>query len=192
MLYSRVAAWNARRYDQELSLPLQLELQTEELNETIEAATDVDRLDGHVDQQFVALGGLWKLGCSEDQAVAVLEACDSYWTIATSQDSYDDIVQRLESHLQMLELAIEYGSTNASLAVVFGGIAALNACALHQLDYTAEERFAAAQVVCDSNDSKAVKKTATDVKANVDKGALFIAPEPRLQVIVDAMLARRQ
>ncbi len=192
MLYSRVADWNARRYEQELSLPLQLSLQREELQETLDATTDVDRLDGHLDQQFVALGGLWKLGCSEEQAVSALEVCDNYWSIVTAQDTYDDVMARLESHMQMLEAAIEYGATESSLAAVFAGIAALNAMAMHLLGYEQADRFAAAQIVCDSNDSKAVKKTASDVKANIDKGALFIDPTPRLQVIVDAMLARRQ
>lgn len=192
MLYSRVALWNSRRYDQQLSLQLQLNLQREELQETIDATTDVDRLDGHIDQQFVAIGGLWKLGLSEEEAILALEACSLYWSIAIGQDSYADVLERLESHMQMLEIAIEYGYTESSLAVVFGGIAALNAGAMSLLGYTQEERFAAAQIVCDSNDTKAVKKTASDVKANVDKGALFIPPEARLQVIVEAMLARRQ
>lgn len=43
----------------------------------------------------------------------------------------------------------------------------------------------AIHVVCDSNDSKACKKTESFVKANIDKGKNFIRPEPRLQEILD-------
>jgi hypothetical protein len=47
----------------------------------------------------------------------------------------------------------------------------------------------AMNIVCDSNDTKPAKKTASDVKANVDKGNRFVAPEPRLQKLLDSIPA---
>jgi hypothetical protein len=192
MHFNRVADWNARRYEQELSLQLQLDLHREEFLETRDAANEVERLDGHIDQVFVALGGIWKLGLDRDDACTALEAAQTYWEILCIDDSYDMVMERLASHISILDYALSHPATTPALVMTFASISALNYIALQKYGYEASEAFDAASIVCDSNDSKAVKKTATDVKANVDKGALFIAPEPRLQVIVDAMLARRQ
>lgn len=40
-------------------------------------------------------------------------------------------------------------------------------------------------IVCDSNDTKAVKKTASHIKANVDKGPDYVRPEARLQELLN-------
>ena len=40
-------------------------------------------------------------------------------------------------------------------------------------------------VVCDSNDTKTVKRTLSHIKANINKGEGFIPPEPRLREILD-------
>ena len=55
-----------------------------------------------------------------------------------------------------------------------------------KMGLNAEQIEAAIHVVCDSNDSKSAKKTPSHIKANIDKGAEFIPPEPRLQEILDA------
>jgi hypothetical protein len=192
MNFQRVANWNAKRYDQELNLPLQYNLHVEEFIETRDAANEVERLDGHIDQVFVALGGIWKLGLEPDDACLALEAAQAYWEIMCLDDSYEVVMQRLSSHMDILGYTLKQPATTPTLAMIFASISALNYIALSKCGYEAAETISAAGIVCDSNDTKAVKKTATDVKANVDKGALFIAPEPRLQAIVDAMLARRQ
>ncbi len=192
MLFQRVANWNARRYEQELCVPLQLGLQREEFDETVNAANEVERLDGHIDQIFVALGGIWKAGADNRDACTALEAADNYWQLMCVDDNYDMVMDRLKSHLDMLAYTLIQPATTPTLVMIFAGIAALNYVALRVYGYEDTEPFQAAEIVCDSNDSKTVQKTATDVKANIDKGALFIAPEPRLQIIVDAMLARRQ
>ena len=46
----------------------------------------------------------------------------------------------------------------------------------------------AIQIVCNSNDTKSVEKTDSNVKANIDKGIEFVAPEPKLQIILDNRL----
>lgn len=55
-----------------------------------------------------------------------------------------------------------------------------------KMGLNARQIDAAIHVVCDSNDSKPAKKTPSHIKANIDKGAEFIPPEPRLQEILDA------
>lgn len=192
MNFQRVADWNSKRYEQELNLQLQFNLHYEEFTETLEAANEVERLDGHIDQVFVALGGIWKLGFDRDDACTALEAAQAYWEIMCLDDSYEVVMNRLASHVDILKYTLEQPATTPALAMIFASVSALNYIALGKYGYETAETLSAANIVCDSNDTKAVKKTATDVKANVDKGALFIAPEPRLQVIVEAMLARRQ
>jgi len=193
MIFQRVADWNARRYEQKLSLQLQHSLQLEEFLETRDAANEVERLDGHIDQIFVALGGIWKLELDVDDACNALEAADAYWTKMCGHDSYEMVLNRLDSHMDILQYMLTTPATTPTIAMTFASIAALNYIALDKHGYTPTEMYEAANIVCDSNDTKAVKKTASDEKGFEDgRGALFIAPEPRLQVIVDAMLARRQ
>ena len=57
--------------------------------------------------------------------------------------------------------------------------------ASYMLDMEPPEVISAFLVVCDSNDTKAIKKTSPNVKANIDKGAGFVRPEPTLQLILD-------
>lgn len=189
MDFNRVAKWNSLRYAQEYNHALQTALATEEYSETVEAKTDVERLDGHIDQIYVALGGMWKTAIVEEDAFAVLEASDSYLRILSANFSYEAVNQEIAV---MIDAISQCPDVNV-LACLLANIANYNYIALNKLGYTDEEAILAAEIVCDSNDSKSIKKTASDVKANDgDKGALFIDPTPRLQTIVDAMLARRQ
>lgn len=48
---------------------------------------------------------------------------------------------------------------------------------LWKLGLDAETIQQSFNIVCDANDTKVAKKTATHVKANIDKGANFIPPE---------------
>lgn len=188
MKFERVAKWNSLRYAQEFSETLQTNLATEEYHETVEAETDVDRLDGHIDQIYVSLGGLWKIGLEASEAYSFLEAATAYSDLATSDLEYSEITYCISECIAQIVT-----TSGPRQAMALANIVALNYRALMLLGYSAGECLRAADIVCDSNDSKSVKKTATDVKANAgDKGAFFIDPAPRLQVIVDAMVARRQ
>lgn len=188
MKFERVAKWNSLRYAQEFNEALQTSLAIEEFNETITAKTDVDRLDGHVDQIYVAMGGLWKIGLEAAEAYNFLEAATAYSDLVTSDLDYDEVMQCVSECIDQI-VAV----SGPRQAMALANIVALNYRAMMLIGYTAGECLQAADIVCDSNDSKSVKKTATDVKANAgDKGAFFIDPAPRLQTIVDAMTARRQ
>lgn len=188
MKFERVARWNSLRYAQEFVATLQVKLAREEFEETVTAKTAVEQLDGHIDQIYVAMGGLWKLGLSPAEAYSFLEVATSYSALVTSDLEYEEIEQCINECIGQIEYLF-----GPRLAMVLANIVALNYRALVLAGYTLGESLAAADIVCDSNDSKSIKKTASDVKANAgDKGALFIDPTPRLQAIVDAMLARRQ
>ena len=44
----------------------------------------------------------------------------------------------------------------------------------------------ALQIVCGANESKSIKRVASDVKANDgDKGPYFMSPEPKLQLLLE-------
>lgn len=188
MKFERVARWNSLRYAQEFNDELQTKLAVEEFDETVVAKTEVERLDGHIDQIYVAVGGLWKLGLAPSEAYDFLMTASAYSDLVTCDLDYDEVMYCIN------ECIVQISSTSGPRqAMALANIVALNYRALMLIGYTAEESLVAADIVCDSNDSKSVKKTATDVKANAgDKGAFFIDPTPRLQALADGMLARRQ
>lgn len=177
------------RYAQEYNMGLQANLAEEEYSETITAKTEVERLDGHIDQIYVAMGGLWKLGLELEDAVRVLEASYNYLAVFSNNFSYEAINEEVAVLIDALSQCQDSNVTTCLLA----NICNYNYLALEKYGYEYKEMLLAAEIVCDSNDSKSVKKTASDVKANDgDKGAFFKDPTPQLQNIVDAMLARRQ
>ena len=57
--------------------------------------------------------------------------------------------------------------------------------AMWKLGLNAEQIEKAITIVCDANDTKTAVKTASHIKASIDKGAGFIAPETRLQEVLD-------
>lgn len=188
MKFERVAKWNAARYEQKFNDELQTKLAREEFSETIEAKDEVERLDGHIDQIYVAMGGLWKLGLESAEAYNFLEAATAYSDLAMCDLEYDEVVQCIGECIDNISVA-----TGPRQALALANIVALNYRALMLYGYLPSECMQAADIVCDSNDSKSIKKVASNVKANDgDKGAFFIDPKPRLQVIANAMLARRQ
>jgi len=58
--------------------------------------------------------------------------------------------------------------------------------AMWKLKLNAEQIEAAILIVCDANDTKTATKTASNIKASIDKGEGFIAPETRLQEVLNA------
>ena len=58
--------------------------------------------------------------------------------------------------------------------------------AMWKLGLSSTQIEAAILVVCDANDTKTAVKTASHIKASIEKGAGFIAPETRLQEVLDA------
>lgn len=177
MVFNRVANWNAARYEQEFDLDLTLALLTEELQEYIEATTPVDELDAFCDLTYLAMGGLWKMGEELDPKVAVhaLKAVES--TLSTS------IILHPMTLLGAVLSEAEMDPKGAMYKVLGCAQLMMLHCGFNQTQCEA-----AMHIVCDSNDTKPAKKTASNVKANVDKGSAFVAPEPRLQKLLDSII----
>ena len=172
---TRACNWNAARYPREVNPDLQSSLLVEETKELIIAYAVEDRvetLDGCGDMAFVAIGGLWKHGFDpieiEMLAHQILRAvANGSWHVPAPSEQtlarFADAEYRMESNLEILAMAYCYSF--APLETVLS-------------------------IICDSNDTKVVKRTDAAVKANIDKGALYLAPTAALKELVkqyDAM-----
>jgi len=177
MVFKRVAGWNAARYDQEYNHELTIKLLKEELTEYIEAGTPVDELDAFCDLTYLAMGGLWKMGLEldADTAIHALKAVEATMNngIVFHPMSLLGVVLN-EAHFDPL----------AALYKTLG----ITQYMMLSMGFNQTQCEGAMHIVCDSNDTKPAKKTASDVKANVDKGSTFVAPEPRLQKLLDSIV----
>lgn len=192
MNFKRVAAWNAARYEQVHVQELQAKLLREEFSETFNAPNAVERLDGHIDVIFVALGAMWKLGCTEQDAAEMMSAAEEFWLIVCDGDDYQGVFERLNAWLTVVEKTLLGSTITANaLAMAYATIANLSYLCLDKLGYTTDEALEAAEAVCDSNDSKSIKRTDAAVKANAnDKGPYYVPPTARLVKLVEALEAR--
>ena len=76
--------------------------------------------------------------------------------------------------------ASEADQLDALIDIVYYSIGAM-----WKMGLTPYEIDQAIDVVCDANATKDIDKVPPYIKANIDKGDGFIAPEPRLQEILD-------
>lgn len=179
-VYIRVAAWNKQRYDRVYNQNLAVALLREEYNEWRTDTIPVKKLDGLCDVVYVALGVVWKANIDP-----VMVGLAQQRSLATT----DAIVNAFELNpgyfigaiIDVLESEEDYPVEQAMMNII--SLATAQAFSMG-LNY--DQFIEALLVVCDSNDSKSVKKVAADVKANAgDKGSLFVAPEPRLLAILE-------
>lgn len=176
-VYDRVCAWNAKRYDQVFDHDLAIDLIQEEFNEILLASTETDKLDGLCDMTYVALGAIWKLGNGFD--------------VAKIRQAFNDVNKLYEVEcpapiLMLIPFLLEVEDGADHDMWLYRCLAHAHAEAL-MMQLTAEQFEEAMLIVCDSNDTKTVEKTASNVKANMDKGPYFTPPEPKLA----ALLAKR-
>jgi len=181
----RVANWNKARYEQVYDHKLSCALLAEELDEFFEAETMVDQLDAMCDTIYVALGIIWKLDSELEtltyNAIQVDLDCEQLLLIGVAQPAALAVaVQR-----QMLhdgQLSIEY---------YVQMIISLCMIQMSGMGLSSEEQLQALNIVCDSNDTKSVKKTEAHIKANDgDKGQFFQSPEPKLAKVCEAVVSR--
>lgn len=190
-LYNRVANWNSLRYDRVWNKKLTLDLLLEELNEYMDEYEKdplVHRLDALLDVCYVALGAIWKLNKSEE---AISDAFTAAFSFAEELPDYGityygyafGALQTLRAQPDVDAADDAAWNMLACLATIF----VMSFCeGLSEMRLTGEEFYFGLSIVCDSNDSKSVKKTDSDKKANDnDKGMLFIAPEPRLAQLLE-------
>lgn len=178
-IFMRVSTWNERRYDRDYNMPLTVNLLDEELGEWFESIEEVHKLDALCDVVYVALGAMWKLNLDKDTLInAQLIAGDMTRDLVNANAIMPIYL------VKPFILALEHETDlpeEVSLAVM------VNLCfvQMQSMGLSLEQCYKALSVVCDSNDSKSIKKTASDVKANTDKGSFFVAPEPRLQGVLN-------
>lgn len=106
------------------------------------------------------------------------------WNSARYEQEYDHTLTCDLMHEEFQELCASTADVDKLDALVDITYVAIGA--MWKLGLSDEQIRQAIHAVCDSNDSKSVTKTASHVKANIDKGKDFIRPEPRLQEILDA------
>ena len=178
-VFTRVCNWNAKRYAQEYNKELTLSLLQEEFLEWAQAETEVDKLDALCDMTYVAMGGLWKLNAPEEESEAngkhSLTLIDNLVALNELNPAYF-----IATFLTVYMVDTHYPPIQMMHHII--------ACSLAQmlsmgLDYN--QCIEALLIVCDSNDTKSIHKTASNVKANVVKGEFYRRPEPRLTELLE-------
>lgn len=155
-VFNRVAQWNSLRYPRIYNHSLTLDLLREEHQEFLDATKPVDKLDALCDIVYVACGALWKL--KQDRLCLTSLAKPNNWINGIETDS--DII-------------------------LIKGLILSTVGQMFDMGLNDEQCKSALMIVCDSNDSKSVRMTAPGIKANINKGDSFIAPEPRLQELLE-------
>lgn len=183
-IFERVATWNSKRYDRKYDHILSVNLLKEELQEWFDANTLVDQLDALCDMTYVAMGILWKIDVDND--TLDYNAEESHIQIAKLLSTNTIApIYLIASVLAQYEHDNDYPTALAAQMVITLCMTQMSAMGLNS-----EECFMSMVIVCDSNDSKSIKKTAAHIKANDgDKGPYFVAPETKLlQIIAKAEL----
>jgi NTP pyrophosphatase (non-canonical NTP hydrolase) len=169
---ARIINWNSARYEQEFNKQLQYDLlfspttgEVQEWHDAVKAGDEVEQLDALCDIYFVAIGGLWKLGFE-------LEAIRLLLTAAIQLENGNTF-----------ERALEYWRTDD----YHQSFACIIVAAMHLaigMGLSGLQFLRAINAVCDSNDTKPIVKTASNVKANVDKGVEYVPPTEALKAIL--------
>lgn len=176
----RVGAWNAARYKQVHSLPLTVSLLREEQREFLEAKTPVDRLDALCDLIYVAIGSLWKLNVQmEDMNEAQAQAVRVVQNQLECNELYPAMYN--STYIDVLEFGNDYPMAMSLQLIITSSLTEMSGMGLDS-----EQCIDALLIVCDSNDTKSISPTKASVKANIDKGPYFKAPEPRLTKLLEA------
>lgn len=180
----RVSKWNAARYAREHNLDLAVRLLEEELGEFFTSNEEVDRLDGLCDTIYVAFGVIWK--CNGQG-----ETIEPYFDRAFQfVDELPNDMLVYAAYAKACITSMQFGASPIQMSANI--ILLCLAEAMDSLHMTYDEVVQALHVVCDSNDSKKIKRVASDVKANDnDKGDTFIPPEKSLQLILDNRVTKR-
>lgn len=180
-VFTRVAKWNAARYDQEYDQELTLKLLREEYREWVEAEELPEQVQELCDVIFVAYGAMWKLGyeLSSDLAQLCFREVDQ---VVQCEAVYPGTF--VNSTIDILEMNKIPVFENDRMKHVFK-IALFAQAQLLAYGLTFEEVIECMLVLCDSNDSKKIVKTASDVKANDnDKGSYYKSPIPGITAIL--------
>ncbi len=179
-VYESVVAWNEKRYERVYNSKLLVELLNEEIQEFYDAETKVEKLDALCDTIYVALGGLWKLGTSDE---------DNQYMFDEARQLVPDIVNSAPipcisySRAYVDCMRIEDSGVSHSFMCHMVISCCFYECS--SMGLTVEQVNEALGVVCKSNDSKSIKRTNSDTKANDgDKGNYYVSPTVGLTKIL--------
>ena len=172
-IYGRVAFWNSQRYNREFNHELSFNLLKEEFEEWCHADTEVDELDALCDVVFVSFGIVWKLGLTTAELEGKGEAAANY--VNSMLDNFD-YIDAMVKELKCFAACI----TKQEYVEVVYRIVLVSMTQALGMGLTEVQVKQALHIVCDSNESKSIRMNASNVKANTNKGTLFIAPERRL------------
>ncbi len=175
----RVIKWNAARYEREYSHPLTVSLLREEYTEWLTATKAVDKLDGLCDLVYVAMGAIWKA----DIEVESVDEAQEY--AANIIEKHMEVGQfwpghYISTYLDIMEYDNEFPLVESLCLIITAALTEMSGLGL-----SPEECVDAMLIVCDANDTKTITKTASDVKANVDKGVYFVPPEAKLSLLLE-------
>lgn len=175
-IYNRVAKWNAARYEQEYDFKLSYTLLLEEYQEWLEAPDQANDVKELADIVYVALGALWKLDrndeAGQEDAAVFAEA-----VLQQSELMPGFIIGALLDQNMVLE---------RDQVKLMHNIINLATCQMQTLGLKPKDIIAVLNAVCDSNDTKTIKKTASNVKANSnDKGNFYRPAEPAIRKIME-------
>lgn len=177
----RCILWNSQRYDQVYDYELAAKLLLEETQELYDAQCAISKMDAVGDIVFVAIGVLWKLGLSAEFIYDIFHGADL--DKLDMKDAYGYLTYVELKILDELELNENQpgqyaGVSLACFSVFITAIGALRGIGLQHRFYDI------VHAICDSNATKEIKgKTASNVKANISKGAGFIPPTETLTKI---------
>lgn len=183
-IYLRVSTWNAKRYDQVHDLNLTCNLLTEEyVDEYLESTEEVHRLDALCDVIYVALGAIWKENITNEQM---------NYDLLLASEMVRDLMEAntlaphfyIASLIQALKHEVDMPKSTALMCIVNLALTQMQL----ELELDLAKCYEALNIVCDSNDSKSIPSDKVDpsVKANTDKGNFFVAPEPRLNKLLES------
>lgn len=178
----RVAVWNSKRYEQEFSKELFVSLLTEEHTEWLDALKEVDKLDALCDEIFVAFGGAWKARLTMEELNSAMGHASLVLT------NLIDCTELWPGYFNRTYIDVYTHNDDYPLAHLIALVVTTCMTEMRGMGLSEKQCIEALNIVCDSNDSKSIKKTAANIKANTDKGPYFVAPEPRLQAVLNARL----
>lgn len=168
--------WNAARYEQVYNKELAYSLLNEELNELRDAQSLVEELDAIGDIVFVAIGVLWKLGCSKEVLNHLFYDKDLRYS---NEAELEQIIYSFENRLAFK--GVEKEGSDKALYAIFGP------CFNKLIELNMQEYFYwIVSAICNSNNTKlVVGKVDPSIKANIDKGPDYISPKKELVIIIN-------
>lgn len=183
-VFERVSTWNEKRYAREYHKDLAVSLLREEHTEWLEATTPVDKLDALCDLVYVAMGVMWKLDVPDE---VIIEAMHQAHVVVANQIECNELwpAYYISTYIDVLNYDEDYPAYITAALVITSALIEMTGLGL-----TRKECKEAMLIVCDSNDSKTIEKVSSEVKANINKGEYFVAPEPRLNALLEKARGR--